>query len=273
VFDEESMQFSVPSSLVGGVLFALMFSTNPAQAEESIATDRPDFVESSDTVGKGRFQIETSLAWERDKSGGISARMRATPTLLRYGVSEDWELRLETDGWLKAKVSGPGFTLRESGRADIALGAKYHWKDGDEATGAPGMAWLFHVDLKTGSQAFRAASVRTSVRMVAEWEFAGGWTAGVMPGLYTERNDSGKRFVGGILAGVVGKSLTENLRGFVEVSAQQIASNKNGGNVLTFDTGLAYLLNNSTQVDFAISRGLNKTTPDLAWTIGLSAKF
>ena len=95
-----------------------------------------------------------------------------------------------------------------------------------------------------------------------------------MPGLYTERSDAtGKRYVGGILAGVVGKSLTDNLRGFVELSGQQIASDKNGGSVLTADTGLAYLLNNAMQVDMAVSRGLNKTTPDLAWTVGFSAKF
>lgn len=255
-----------------GLLVALVPAAHAE--DDSIATDRPDFVESSDTVGKGRFQIETSMAWERDRSGGVTARMRSTPTLLRLGVSEDLELRLETDGRLRAKVSGPGISERESGWADIALGVKWHWRDGDEKTGAPGMAWLLHVDMKTGSPAFRASSVRTSLRMVAEWELPGGWTAGVMPGLYTERSDAtGKRYVGGILAGVVGKSLTEKLRTFVELSGQQITSDRNGGSVLTADTGLAYLINNSTQVDMAVSRGLNKTTPDLAWTVGFSAKF
>jgi len=37
-------------------------ATSPAWADDPIATDRPDFVESSQTVGLGRWQIETSVA-------------------------------------------------------------------------------------------------------------------------------------------------------------------------------------------------------------------
>jgi len=36
-----------------------------AAADDTISTDRPDFVESSQVVGKGRLQLETSLQWER----------------------------------------------------------------------------------------------------------------------------------------------------------------------------------------------------------------
>lgn len=242
-------------------------------ADDTIATDRPDFVESSDVVGKGRFQIETSLAWERDKSGGLKARTRSTPTLLRIGTGEDWELRFETDGALRARVDNAGVVFRERGWSDLSVGVKWHVAEGDEETGKPGIAWLFHVDVDSGSSAFRGQGLRPSVRMVAEWDLPGGWSAGVMPGIYTDRNEQGKRFVGGILAAVLGKSITEKLRGFVEVSAQQIASSKNGGSLVTFDTGLAYLLADNMQVDMAVSRGLNKTSPDLSWTVGFSAKF
>jgi len=42
---------------------------------------------------------------------------------------------------------------------------------------------------------------------------------------------------------------------------------------LTFDAGMAYLLADNMQLDMAVTRGLNKTSPDLGWTIGFSAKF
>lgn len=252
----------------------LLATPPPARAgEDSIATDRPDFVESSDVVGKGRFQLETSLAWERNRLGGSRSWVRSTPTLLRIGTGEDWELRFETDGALRQRISELGVTSRERGWSDLSVGIKWHMTDGEEATGKPGMAWLFHVDVDSGSAAFRGQGLRPSVRFVAEWDLPAGWSAGVMPGLYTDRNEAGKRYVGGILAAVLGKSLTDRLRGFVELSAQQIASSKNGGKLLTFDTGLAYLLADNMQVDFAVSRGLNKTSPDLSWTVGFSAKF
>ena len=52
------------------------------RAEEPISTDRPDFVESSDVVGKGRFQLETGFSSERNKADGVKERLTTTPTLL-----------------------------------------------------------------------------------------------------------------------------------------------------------------------------------------------
>jgi hypothetical protein len=254
-------------------LTALCLAPSVWAAEEPIVTDRPDFVESSDVVGKGRFQIETSLAFERNKVGGLSTRTRSTPTLLRIGTGEDWELRLETDGKLRERQSQGGISSTERGWADVALGVKWHQQDGDEASGRPGMGWLFHVDLDSGSAAFKGQGLRPSLRFVAEWEMPGGWTAGVMPGVFWDRNDEGKRFAGGILAGVLGKSFNERTRGFVELSAQRITTQRNGGNVLSFDTGAAYLLTNDVQLDAALSRGLNKNTPDWSFTVGLSARY
>lgn len=260
------------AALLQGLL-ALAF-TGPAWADdEPIATDRPDFVESSDVVGKGRWQIETSLAWERDRVGSLKARLSSTPTLLRIGVGDTWELRFETDGRLRLRTEEVGVTARERGWSDLSAGVKWHQRDGDEEAGTPGLAWLLHVDLDSGSGAFRGQGLRPSLRLVAEWEFAGGWSAGLIPGLYRDRDEDGRYFVGAILAGVVGKSLTDKLRGFVELSGQQLASRRHGGSVVTLDAGLAYLLERNLQVDVAVARGLNKSAPDLGWTVGLSARF
>jgi hypothetical protein len=100
--------------------------------DEPITTDRPDFVESSEVVGKGRWQIETSLAWERDREAGMKTRLFGTPTLLRLGVADHWEVRLETDGRLRLKADGAGVALREHGWSDLSVGLKWHQRDGDE---------------------------------------------------------------------------------------------------------------------------------------------
>ncbi|MCY4744518.1 transporter [Pelomonas sp. UHG3] len=241
--------------------------------EEPLATDRPDFVESSDVVGRGRVQLETSLAWDRDRQGGMRVRTASTPTLLRMGVSAQWELRLETDGRLRQHTTEAGVSVRERGWSDLSVGAKWHQQDGDEERGKPGIAWLMHVDVDSGSGVFRGQGLRPSLRMVAEWELAGGWSVGVMPGLYRDRNDDGRRYTGAILAAVVGKSLTEQTRVFVELAGQQLTSARNGGRVISLDAGVAYLLSRDLQLDLAVARGLTAQTPDFSWTVGLSTRF
>ena len=77
-------------------------------------------------VGKGRFQIETSVAVERDESDGVESKVYSTPTLLRYRAGESWEIRLETDGaaYARTRDSATGMTTRNNGFNDISLGVK-----------------------------------------------------------------------------------------------------------------------------------------------------
>jgi hypothetical protein len=257
------------------VLAGLLCCGAVAHADEGIVTDRPDFVESSAVVGAGRFQIETGFASERNKADGFKTTLTSTPTLLRIGINERWEFRVETDGYarLRARDLASGAVVRERGMSDTSLGLKWHMQDGDEATGQPAMAWLFHADLDSGARAFCGNGVRPSVRAVAEWDLPDAWSVGLMPGLLLDRNAAGRRFAAGILAVTVGKDWSDRFHSFVELAGQQLASTRNGGTVLTFDLGGAYALTNSVQLDMALSRGLNKNTPDLAWTVGLSLKF
>jgi hypothetical protein len=257
------------------VVALLGLSMLTAARADAISTDRPDVVESSDVVGRGRVQIETGFQSERDAEGGIRTRTRTTPTLLRIGIQDALELRLETDGLTLSRSDdaalGAGSSQR--GWADVALGLKWHVQDADEATGVPGMAWLLHLDADTGSSAFRGQGIRPSLRFVGEWELAHEMSVGVMPGLVLDRNAAGGRFVAGILAITLGKGWTPAWRSFVELAGQQIASKRNGGSVVTFDAGATYLVNDSLQLDVSLSRGLTRESPDFAWGVGASFRF
>ena len=260
--------------LMAGAL--LVAAGVPALAADEMATDRPDFVESSDVVGKGRLQIETSVAGERDRADGLTARVLSTPTLLRLGVSEDLELRVETDGRLRSSVrdDATGVRVVERGWSDTAVGVKWHLRDGDEKTASPGIALLLHADLDSGSAAFRGKGVRPSARVVFEWELADDWSFGAMPGLFVDRNDDDKRYVGAIAAVTVGRDwLQGRLHGFVELAGQRLASRRNGGSVVTGDVGVSWKITPTLQVDAALFKGLNRDAPDLGWTTGLSVKF
>jgi hypothetical protein len=255
------------------VLFVMLsLGCGPALAHESITTDRPDFVESSEVVGKGHFQIETSVAMEHEAKDAPRSRTYSTPTLMRFGINETMELRLETDGLMKMTTWEDGDKHTERGTSDLAFGLKWHVRTQAENESGPSMAWLFHVDAPTGTKAFRGQGLRPSARLVAEWDF-GSWSLGVMPGVYIEHNEDNKRYAGGIFAVTAGKSLTDKLRAFAEFSGQQLTMPKNGGNVVTLDGGLAYLLSDSVQVDVAFAKGMSKATPRQQWTVGLSMYF
>jgi hypothetical protein len=236
-----------------------------ARAEEdTIATDRPDFVESSLTVGDRRLQVETSLAWERD--GNVNGY--ATPTLLRYGLGQTWELRMETDGWQHLDAPANPDAL---GFADISLGIKHHLAGSD--SGGASLAWLAHVDLPSGGRDVRGHGARPSLRLVAEWELSDSLSLGVMPGVIWDQDENGHRYAAGIFGVVLGKAWTERSRSFVELASPQIARSGDGGTVAVLDVGSAWLLSQDVQLDAVYSYGLNDRAPDHALGAGLSFRF
>ncbi|MDQ2821449.1 MAG: transporter [Pseudomonadota bacterium] len=259
------------AALAGGALFVSF----PALAAEDgdIITDRPDFVESSKVVGIGRFQIETSVAAEQDRDVGVRRRSYSTPTLLRYGISDTLELRVETDGRMieQTTLQHRGARSTAAGYADTALGVKWHVVD--DAPGVPSMAVLLHADLASGSEIFRGEGVRPSLRVAAEWDLPAGMALGVMPGIGIERAVGAGRYSYGVLGVVLGKEITPTVRAFIEIAAPKIARARDGGTAATFDTGAGWLLAERCQLDAMASFGLNRRTPDLALTIGFSYKL
>lgn len=250
-----------------------MIAHGAALADDTIATDRPDFVESSAVVGKGRLQVETSFALDRSSANGVRDTLRSTPTLVRFGITESIELRVESDGAMRQRSSDRGVTTSDHGYADASLGLKWHAMDARDHL--PSVGVLLHADMSTGSAAFRDEGTRPSARVVAEWELPNAMSLGVMPGVGYERSSGGSDggTVFGILGVVVGKAWNQNLRSFVEVSSARIARSHRGGSQASLTVGAAYLLTPTVQVDTAFSRGLNGRTPDLGLTVGLSFKL
>jgi hypothetical protein len=246
-----------------------------AHAADALATDRPDFVESSQVVDQGQFQLETGMSWERTKAEGQTSRTRTTPSLLRMGIADALELRLETDGFATEKTRLPdgGAGRNERGFSDASVGLKWRQQEADADNGRPGVAWLLHADLDSGTKAFRGAGVRPSVRMVAEWELPNGMSLGVMPGLAGDRDEADRRFVAGVLAATLGQTWTPKWRSFVELAGQRLTSKAHGGSVVTFDVGAAYLVSDDLQIDVSAAQGVSHAAPDLQWGLGLSIRF
>jgi len=261
----------ISASLLALLALSLLTPIVQADEEDVIATDRPDVVESSLTVGKGRFQIEAGFGVAIDKqTPSTKETAQSIPTLLRYGATENLEIRLETDNYQKIKSETAGGTTSVDGMTDTALGVKWHSQDQKGAI--PSVAWLAHVDLPTGATAFKGRGTRPSLRAVMEWEFENEISAGIMPGIISQTNAT-DRYVAGILVGTIGKEWTEKFRTFAEIAGQEIATAKNGGSYFTFDFGGAYLVSDTLQLDASVQLGANNNTPDQSWSVGVSKKF
>ena len=48
------------------------------------------------------------------------------------------------------------------------------------------------------------------------------------------------------------------------------ASRRNGGSVVTLDTGVAWIVTNDVQLDLSVARGVTSESPDWQWGVGLS---
>lgn len=239
---------------------------------KDIVTDRPDFVDAPEALDAGVWQLETSVAWERNTRDGANERSWSTPTLLRYGLGHGLEFRFGSDGrvWQRSTDSS-GMPTRTNGWADATLGLKWHFLEGKD--GAPSMGVLFDLDLDSGSDGLRGNGVRPSVKLSAGWDLPDEIELGIMPGIVFDKDDSGKRFTSGLLGIVLGREYAKGKRAFIELSLPRITSNRHGGTQASFDVGGAWLLTPNSQIDTALSRGLNSKTPEWSWTLGYSVRF
>ncbi|MBD8532170.1 MULTISPECIES: transporter [unclassified Massilia] len=249
-----------------------------AQAQEKggqIVSDRPDLVETSEVVGKGRVQLETGVLVERERGdggGSGGARTYSMPTLLRVGLGESLEMRIETEGRTirHSRDTESGERSTVAGYADTALGLSWHVLDGDGMR--PSLGVLVDAELPTGSRRLRGEGVRPSLRVVGEWALPGELELGLMPGVAVESDDDGGRYTYGIFGAVLEKAFSERLHGFAEIALPQIARSRHGGTQARFDVGAAWFVSSDCQIDTMFSRGLNDRTPYASFTVGLSIR-
>jgi len=260
------------AALCGILACAAIPAAQAGPDEDDISPDRPGFGATSDVVGRGRVQLETSVQWDRQRDDDVHERTFSTPTLLRFGVADSFELRLETDGRDVIHDVDPASGERTTtvGYADTSLGFK--WRLADQQGMRPSLALLGEVDLPSGSRAVRGRGARPAVYLPAGWDLDGGWNLQFMPGIATENDDRGARYRYGFLALALGKELSERWQGYVEVAAPQIASGTHGGTQAAIDGGFMFRLTKDCQLDASLVHGLNHRTPDLGVAFGLSIR-
>jgi hypothetical protein len=93
-----------------------------AEPDDYANPDRPGIADGSNVVGPGRFQIETGIQQEFRHADGAGDRRIFIPTLLRLGLTDELEARVETNAYTWERSSDPstGMARTEGGYTHIA---------------------------------------------------------------------------------------------------------------------------------------------------------
>ena len=151
--------------------------------EERIETERHDFTQSAVTVGCGVFQLEGGYSYfYKDGEGKIEASHTGPEMLLRYGISEDIEVRLRWNYvWQFIDVEPD-----ESGSEDLRYSIKLQMTRQPEQGLLPTSALELRGSAPTGGEAYSTGQVEFSLDYIYQWELSEGVTVAGSTGYGTD---------------------------------------------------------------------------------------
>lgn len=231
----------------------------PDDDSDTITTDRPDFTESALVVGRKAFQIESGFTYLR----GDSAYVFGAPELLfRYGLGRKLEARLGLPNYTRIRTGGQ----TQAGFGATYLGVKY--QIGPTRQGLD-ISLIPAVFAPTGGRAFNSGTWDPEIKLclskgLTDRFGVSGMLYGAWPTEDGRRNFTLQQTVsfGYALGGAWG-SFYEFVNTFPERAASQHL----------FHSGVTYLLNHNSQLDFHFGFGLSREAPNHFVAMGYSVRF
>jgi hypothetical protein len=231
------------------LLLVALASTARAD-DDLINPDRPGIADGSAVVGSGVIQIETGVDRTRDDL--------STPSLVRYGLSKALEMRLESDGFTRARGGGDDW-------APVSVGAKWHFSD------APSLGMIVRMFVPSGTGELKQKQTTGEVRLAADFNLGEKWS--VNPNVGVASEIGGRRFTAGLAAMTVQYNVSERAGVFVD-GAVQSPEERHGATSLQLDAGGAIVVGRDTQLDGSATwRAHGRTAPDLTLSAGISHRF
>jgi len=251
--------------------YGTSFSGGP-DLEEPLVTDRPDFTESSVTVGRGVAQLEAGYTYLYDTEAGTSVKTHSYPEMLwRIGMLAEWfELRI---GWnyLEETTTVAGAPMSVRGSDDLLVGGKFALTP--QECLLPEMALIVQMTVPSGTTGISAEEVLPGVNWLYSWEVNDYLSiAGSSQG-FRSVDDTGEFhfvFAQSMSAAV---SLTETVGAYAEWFALFPSGAATAPTEHFFNGGFTYLVNNDIQLDVRAGTGLNSAATDYFAGTGFSVRF
>jgi hypothetical protein len=139
---------AVLTVVIPGQALAAAEDGNPG---DLINPDRPGIADGSNVVTRGRWQIETGVQVEFRRDGPTREQRLFIPTLIRFGLIENLELRLESNSWTAIRTVDRTGVENSAGFSPSSVGLKYHFLDAEGAR-RPSMAAILRVFPASGTR-------------------------------------------------------------------------------------------------------------------------
>jgi hypothetical protein len=240
---------------------------------ELINPDRPGIADGSRVIEPGQIQIEFALQ-EEHRRVNVTTRKTTVfvPTLLRFGVTQGLELRVESNSVTSTRTTTDGAQgERRTGYSPISLGFKYQIYD-SHGDGRRSFGMIVRTFPPSGSSDFRNDKYNEDARLAADWDFAPKLSLNPNVGVARQEDSRGHAFVAALGALTLNYLPTEKLNPFVDAGFQS-PEEAGGASALTVDTGVAYIIGRDLQVDLSAGRGVTGVTPPRPFVaIGVSLR-
>ncbi len=257
-----------------------LLATLPARAQTAatgtddyINPDRPGIADGSNVVGAGRFEVETGLQREYRSDDAVQDQTLFAPTLLRLGLSGNWEARIESNvyTWVSSFDPAQGSTHRE-GASPISIGAKYHFLD-SAGVRQPSMGAILRIFPPSGTGSFGSAHATGDFRLAADWDFAPRWSLNPNLGVGVYEGDARRLYTAALFAATLNFNPNKILNLFVDAAIQSPETN-GGATSIVYDGGVACLIGRDIQLDVSLGTGAAGATPPHPFlAAGISKRF
>ncbi|QDS99163.1 transporter [Adhaeretor mobilis] len=247
--------------------------------DERIETERHDFTQSAVTVGRGIFQIESGYSYfYNDAEGEIEDSHTGPEMLLRYGISEDIEVRLRWNYvWQFIDVSPD-----ESGSEDLRYSIKLQMTRQLEESLLPTSALEVRGTAPTGGEAYSTGGVEFGLDYIYQWELTEGVTFagstgyaqngngdfGLIPDLPTQENFN-------VLSqsAVLGMELSATNSMYIEWYGLYSDGLEDEIVVSIFNIGIDHYVTDDFVIDFRAGVGLSGDSDDFFTGVGGGYRF
>ena len=197
--------------------------------------------------------------------------------VVTHVMPSTWRLRLGTPYASRSgMVVSHGTTADDAGDAaqsdeslDLSLGARWRVLHGDVSSHVPSAAWM--PDMQSADS--RTGALRPTMSLSGEWALPNDFSLGVMPGMVVDYSTQGRRQATGTFALTLGKAWSPQWRTFVDMARDRATTLQVAGVTTSVDAGVTFVATPTTQIDFAVTRGLSDSAPPFQAGLGLSSSF